>query len=101
MTRAENRPGSLEPAFATWNPAEFCAAVASVPDERRDDHPLTGAFGRSWFDVGEVLIPGTATEKEESIGHFKKGFTSRIEIRPDWRLARDLERDGTPAPEQA
>jgi hypothetical protein len=104
--------GELVGGLIVQDGGRYCyyVSAAYVP-ERRDvslaHWPVMDAMlraqqrGLRWFDVGEVLFPGTATEKEESIGHFKKGFTSRIEIRPEWRLPRDRERDGTPAPEQA
>jgi hypothetical protein len=39
------------------------------------------------FELGEVFFPGDATSKEESIGMFKKAFTSRVELRTHWRLS--------------
>jgi hypothetical protein len=43
--------------------------------------------GMRWFDIGELVVPGEATAKEVSISFFKKALTSRVEIRPEWRLA--------------
>jgi hypothetical protein len=45
--------------------------------------------GVRWFDVGEVPFPGEVTPKEEAIGHFKKGFTSRLELRLRWHIPCD------------
>lgn len=42
--------------------------------------------GMHRFEVGEVFFPGDATAKEESIGMFKKAFTSRVELRAHWQL---------------
>ncbi len=43
--------------------------------------------GMRWFDIGEVLFAGEATDKEVSIAHFKKAFTSRVEVRAEWRFS--------------
>jgi hypothetical protein len=42
--------------------------------------------GIRWFDFGELLSSGEGSDKETRIGFFKKAFTSRIEIRPEWHL---------------
>jgi hypothetical protein len=40
--------------------------------------------GLERFRVGHVPFKGDVTEKEHSIGFFKKGFTSRLEVRLEW-----------------
>jgi hypothetical protein len=44
------------------------------------------ARGLEWFDIGELRHRDDASDKEASIGFFKRGFTSRIEARTVWDL---------------
>jgi hypothetical protein len=74
-----------------------CYYASAAYVRERFDHPLghwpmmdamirARRRGVRFFDVGEIPMSGDATEKEESIGFFKKGFTARVEIRPIWEL---------------
>jgi hypothetical protein len=66
------------------------------PDLPLSHWPLMDAIlrakqrGMLWFDLGEILFAGEATGKEESVGYFKKAFTSRVEVRAEWRFSGEL-----------
>lgn len=45
------------------------------------------ARGLQKFDLGEIPIHASASEKEIAIGYFKKGFTQRIEYRLNWTIS--------------
>ena len=40
--------------------------------------------GMSLFELGEVPAAGTASDKEVSIGHFKRGFAGRLDFQLAW-----------------
>lgn len=42
--------------------------------------------GNKWFDLGEFYAAGEKTEKDRSIGFFKKGFTDEHRIKMTWQL---------------
>jgi hypothetical protein len=44
------------------------------------------ARGIRFFDFGELLSRAEGSDKNARIGFFKKAFTSRVEIRPEWHL---------------
>jgi hypothetical protein len=63
--------------------------ASGVYDRERFDHPLghwpiwlamlrSGERGMRSFDLGELPLPGTATNKEIAIGYFKRGFATNI-----------------------
>ncbi len=69
--------------------------ASAVNDRSRFDKPLghwplynaivrSKQRGLRYFDLGEIPPQGTASEKQYSIGQFKKGFTSRLEFRLHW-----------------
>lgn len=43
-------------------------------------------YGCQYYDIGNFYTPGVVSDKEYSIGYFKKGFTSRYEISLIWTL---------------
>jgi hypothetical protein len=49
------------------------------------------ARGLEWFDIGELRHRDDVTDKEASIGFFKRGFTNRIEARTVWDLPMGVE----------
>jgi hypothetical protein len=42
--------------------------------------------GEDWFDLGEIFARGHASDKEVSIDFFKRGFTSRRQLRLSWSI---------------
>ena len=40
--------------------------------------------GMSLFELGEIPAAGTASDKEVSIGHFKRGFAGRLDFQLAW-----------------
>ena len=54
--------------------------------------------GRQYFDVGAVALASHASAKEQAIGHFKRGFTSRTRtsVLVDWPV--DPATSATPRP---
>jgi hypothetical protein len=54
------------------------------------------ARGIRWFDFGELVSRAESSDKEAAIGFFKKAFTSRVEIRPEWHLVRSDGGDTSP-----
>ena len=78
---------------------------SAVYDRERFDKPIghwpvfnavlrAKARGRSSFLLGEIPTMGTASDKEVSIGKFKRGFTSRLDYRLVWDLPLNCERSG-------
>ena len=70
---------------------------SAVYDRERFDKPIghwpvfnavlrAKARGRSSFLLGEIPTMGTASDKEVSIGKFKRGFTGRLDYRLVWDL---------------
>ncbi|MCU0983579.1 MAG: GNAT family N-acetyltransferase [Acetobacteraceae bacterium] len=78
---------------------EACAYYASgVYDRERFDKPLAhwplwNAIARAEergmeaFDLGEVPLPGTASDKEVAIGYFKRGFAMSLHATLVWTQA--------------
>jgi hypothetical protein len=54
------------------------------------------ARGIRWFDFGELPSRVQGSDKEAQIGFFKKAFTSRVEIRPEWHLVASNVGDTSP-----
>lgn len=76
--------------------------ASAVYDRDRFDKPIghwpvfdailrAKSRGQRFFDLGEVPATGTASDKEVSIGVFKRGFTDRLDCRLVWNLPLNLE----------
>lgn len=91
--------GTLVSATLVVDGTEAAYYASGVYDRERFDRPMAHwplwnalgrarARGRALFDLGEVPLPGTASEKEVAIGYFKRGFATALETRLVWTSPR-------------
>jgi len=92
-----NLEGELVAGLLVVDGSHMCHYASGAYLRSRFDRPLAHwplmdaimrakSRGMHRFEIGEVFFPGDGTAKEESIGMFKKAFTSRVELRAHWRL---------------
>jgi hypothetical protein len=85
--------------------SSYYASAAYVRE--RFEHPIAHwplmnaalrakARGIRWFDFGELVSRAETSDKEATIGFFKRAFTSRVEIRPEWHLVTSNGGDASP-----
>jgi hypothetical protein len=85
--------------------SSYYASAAYVRE--RFEHPIAHwplmnaalrakARGIRWFDFGELVSRAESSDKEAGIGFFKRAFTSRVEIRPEWHLVTSNGGDASP-----
>lgn len=89
--------GDLMSATLVIDGGEVAQYSSGVYERERFDKPIghwplydailrAKARGRSLFELGDIPAAGTASDKEVSIGAFKRGFAGRL----DYRLAWDM-----------
>ena len=95
--------GSLLSATLTIDGGSVAQYSSGVYDRDRFDKPIghwpvldailrAKARGMSLFDLGEIPVMETASEKEVSIGRFKRGFAGRLDFQLAWEMQFDLQR---------
>jgi hypothetical protein len=71
--------------------------ASGVSDRNHFDKPLahwpllnailrSRARGMKWFDLGDIPAQGTVTDKEYTIGYFKRGFVTSLRAWTTWTL---------------
>jgi hypothetical protein len=89
--------GSLVAATMVLDTEDAAVYTSGVYDRDRFDSPIAhwplylsmeraAARGNRLYDIGEIPVFGEASQKEYSIGYFKRGFTSRIISETVWTI---------------
>lgn len=95
LTLGHLADGTLVSATLVVDGTDAAYYASGVYDRERFDKPMAHwplwsalsrarARGLSVFDLGEVPLPGTASDKEIAIGYFKRGFATAVETRLVW-----------------
>ncbi len=97
LSLGRDSSGDLLSATLVIDGGEVAQYSSGVYERERFDKPIghwplydailrAKARGRSVFELGDIPAAGTASDKEVSIGTFKRGFASRLDFQLAWDM---------------